>query len=172
MRKSLLILTFMVAAALHAFAHKYHTSLTRIDYNAAEKNLEVSIRLFVHDLTPMLERRLKKQVDPAKTPEVDTELAKYIAENFVFRKSDESNLQLKWVGKEFENDVLFVFVEAPFEGDPLELRLQNTIFFDYFEEQSNLVVARFGGKKFDLAFRVGDKVKAFAASEEGKKTAN
>ncbi len=164
MRKLLSCAALVLLTMLPAFAHKYHTSLTRIDYDADDKNLEISIRLFVHDLTPMLERRLKKQVDPAKTPEVDAELFKYISENFVLRTSDETAVKLNWVGKEFENDVLFVYVEGAFAGDPAQLRVKNTIFFDYFDEQSNLVVARFGGKKYDLAFRIGDSYKAFAAN--------
>lgn len=159
MRRPVLLLGFLLIAALPVLGHKYHTSLTRIDYRAEEQNLEISIRLFVHDVVPMLERRLKKQVDPDKTPEVEAELLKYLSENFVLRGEENVDLKLSWVGKEFENDVLFVYLEAGYGGDPAKLALQNTIFFDYFPEQSNLVLAKIGGKKYDLAFRSGDKWK-------------
>lgn len=162
MRKSLFIFGILLVAALPVFGHKYHTSLTRIDHRADEKNLEITIRLFVHDVVPMLGRRLKKQVDPERTPEVDAELLKYIAENFTLRVPDQGELKLSWVGKEFESDVLFVYLEAGFDGDPAGLSLRNTIFFDYFPEQSNLVVAKFADKKRDLAFRVGDGFKELA----------
>lgn len=159
MRRSVLLFWFLLMAAIPAHGHKYHTSLTRIDYRAEDKNLEISIRLFVHDVVPMLERRLKKQVDPEKTPEAEAELFKYLSENFILRGNENVDLKLSWVGKEFENDVLFVYLEAGYDGNPAKLTLQNTIFFDYFAEQSNIVVARIGGKKYDLAFRAGDKTK-------------
>lgn len=168
MRRILIIAGVVLLATNFAFGHKYHTSLTRIEYNEKDKNLEISIRLFVHDVGPMLENRLRKRVDLEKTPEVDSELKKYLSENFLFKRPDGSDLRVDWVGKEFESDTMFVYVECPFEGDPSELSLQNTIFFDMFAEQTNLVVAKFGDQKFDLAFKSGDRVKPFRVEERRK----
>lgn len=161
MYRLFLIIGVVLLAANLSFGHKYHTSLTRIEYNDKDKNLEISIRLFVHDVGPMLENRLRKRVDLEKTPEVDSELQKYLAENLVFKRPGGSDLNVKWVGKEFESDTLFIFVECPFDGDPSELSLQNTVFFDLFAEQANLVVAKFGDRKYDLVFKSGDRVKPF-----------
>jgi len=142
-----------------AEAHTFHTSLTRMDYNAKDKNIEISLQLFIHDVLPMLERRLKKRVDIGKTPEVDAEIFKYLGENFVFQNKKGETQKLKWVGKEFENDVVYVFLEIPFEETFDAVKLQNTIFFESFPEQTNLVVARFGEKKVDLLYKAGDKFK-------------
>ena len=148
-------------AFVTAEAHTYHMSLTRMDYNAADKNIEISIQLFIHDTLPMLERRLKKPVDIEKTPEVNGELFKYLSEKFVFQNKKGEIQKLKWVGREFENDVVYVFVEIPFAESPEGTRLQNTIFFESYPQQTNLVVARFGDKKFDLLFKAGDSLKEF-----------
>lgn len=153
---ALLLLPFAFASAQ---AHTYHTSLTRMDYNAKEKNIEISIQLFVHDALPMLERRLKKRVDIEKTPEVNGELFKYLGENFIFQNKKGEAQKLKWVGREFENDVVYVFVEIPFTEAFEGTRLQNTIFFESYPQQTNLVVARFGDKKVDLLFKAGDSFK-------------
>lgn len=153
-----LLFTFDLLPA-QAEAHTYHTSLTRMDYNAQEKNIEITIQLFVHDALPMLERRLKKRVDIEKTPEVEGELFKYLSENFVFQNKKGEAQRLRWVGREFENDVVYVFVEIPFAESPEGARLQNTIFFESYPEQTNLVVARFGDKKIDLLFKAGDTLK-------------
>jgi len=142
-----------------AEAHTYHTSLTRMDYNAKEKNIEISIQLFIHDALPLLERRLKKRVDIEKTAEVDAELFKYLNETFVFQNKKGEVQKLKWVGKEFENDVVYVYVEIPFEEAPDGTKLQNTIFFESFPQQTNLVIAHFGEKKIDLLYKAGDKSK-------------
>ena len=111
------------------------------------------------DALPMLERRLKKRVDIEKTPEVQGELFKYLSENFVFQNKKGEVQKLKWVGREFENDVVYVYVEIPFAETFEGARLQNTIFFESFAEQTNLVVARFGDKKVDLLFKAGEGLK-------------
>jgi hypothetical protein len=148
-------------AFLCAEAHTYHTSLTRMDYNAKDKNIEISIQLFIHDVVPMLERRLKKRVDIEKTPGVDTEIFKYLGENFVFQNKKGEAQSLKWVGKEFENDVVYIYVEIPFAESLEGTKLQNTIFFDSFPEQTNFVIARYGEKKKDLLYKSGDRIKEF-----------
>lgn len=153
---ALLILPFVFVSAQ---AHTYHSSLARMDYNAKDKNIEISIQLFIHDVLPMLERRLKKSVDIGKTSEVDGELFKYLSENFVFQNKAGETQKLKWVGKEFENDVVYAFVEIPFDGDLFGARLQNTIFFESYTEQTNLVIARLGEKKSNLLYKAGDKFK-------------
>ena len=130
-----------------------------MDYNAKEKLVEITIQLFTHELKPILERRLKKQVDLEKTPEVDAEIFKYLTENFVFQNKSGEPQKIKWVGREFETDAIYIYLEIPFEEDFAGTKLQNTIFFESFAEQTNLVVTKSGDKKTDLIFKSGDKFK-------------
>ena len=140
-------------------SHTFHTSLTRIDYNAQEKLAEISIQLFTHDLVPLLEKRTKKQIDLGKTLDVDKSIQTYLDENFVLKDKKGEIKKLVWVGKEIKADTVFVFVEIPLAEDFGGYSLQNTLFFESFPEQTNLVIARFGEKKADLLFKVGDKFK-------------
>ncbi|MBS1793751.1 MAG: hypothetical protein JSS81_07850 [Acidobacteria bacterium] len=166
---------FALGAASGVFgarAHTYHTSLARMDYNAGEKTIEISLQLFTHDLQPLLERRMKKRVDLEKTAGVDEEIFKYVGENFVFQTKAGDTPKLEWVGREFEQDTVFVYVQIPFEGAFDGARLQNTLFFESFAEQTNLVVARFGEKKYDLLYKSGDKFKDLAEKPPEKPTAD
>jgi hypothetical protein len=140
-------------------AHRYHTSLTRMDYNASEKLVEITIQLFTHDLVPVLEKRTKKTIDLEKTSDTDKILLEYLSENFVLKNKKGEAQKLNWVGKEIETDTAYVYVEIPFAETPEGATLQNTIFFESFVEQTNLVNARFEGKKADLLFVAGDKFK-------------
>ena len=155
-----LLFTFYLLP-LPAEAHTYHTSLARMDYNEKEKTIEISIQLFIHDVVPMLERRLKKRVDIEKTSEVDGELFKYLEETFVFQNKKGETQNLNWVGKEFENDVVYVYLEIPVAESPEGAKLQNTIFFESFPQQTNYVIVQFGKKKSDLLYKSGDKFKEF-----------
>ncbi len=142
-----------------ASAHRFHTTLTRIDYNAADKLYEISIQLFPHDLVPTLERRGGKKIDLEKTADVDKLIQDYLNENFVLTDKKGETKILKWIGKEVETDSVRVYVETPATENPEGVKLKNTLFFESFPEQSNLVVCRFEDKKADLMFKVGDTVK-------------
>lgn len=157
----LLVLTlFTFHFSLFTFAaHRYHTSLTRMDYNAKEKTIEISTQIFTHDLVPALERRAKKRIDLEKTPDADKLIFEYLNENFILRDKNGAAQKLVWVGKELEVDAVWVYVEAAAPEGLQGASLQNTILFESFPEQTNFVVARFDGKKGDLVFKVGDKFK-------------
>jgi hypothetical protein len=155
----LALLPFAFCFLPSAKAHRYHTSLTRMDYNDKEKMVEISVQLFTHDLVPALEQKAKKRVDLEKTPDADKLILAYLNENFVLKNKNGETLALKWVGKELEVDAIWVYLEAASAESFIGANLQNTILFESFHEQTNLVLARFGGKKADLMFRVGDKFK-------------
>lgn len=149
---------FCISAVFGA-THRYHTSLTRMDYNSQEKTVEISIQLFTHDLVPVLERKSGKQIDLEQTENVDKLILDYLNENFILKNKNDERAELKWVGKEFDVDQIYVYVEIPYAGSLENAVLQNTIFFESFAEQTNLVICRFEQKKADLLFKVGDSSK-------------
>jgi len=157
--KILFSVVLTVAFIVSAHAHRYHTSLTRIDYNQKEKLAEISIRLFTHDLVPVLEKKTKKRIDLEKTHDIDTLIFDYLNQHFILKSKNGEAKKLVWVGKELDVDTAVVYVEIPLEENLEGFNLQNTIFFESFPEQTNLVTVRFGEKKSDLLFKVGDKFK-------------
>jgi len=164
------ILTGLVATNVSSFnLHVFHTSLTRIDYNAKQKILEISIQLFTHDLVPLLEKKSGKRIDLEKTPDIDKLIFSYLNENFVLKDDMGETKKIKWVGKELDVDTTRVYVEISTNKSPEGFNLQNTIFFESFPEQTNLVIARFDEKKADLLFKAGDKfqeIKQTVSSKE------
>lgn len=138
--------------------HTFHTSLTRIDYNEKDKNIEISIQLFSHDVLAVLEKQNKKSIDLEKS-ETDQMILKYLESNFVLKDKNGEVKKLNWVGKEVSVDTVYVYVETKSDVEPAGFTLQNSIFFESFDEQTNLVLAKYGGKKADLFFKRGDKSK-------------
>ena len=139
--------------------HRFHTSLTRIDYNSEQKIFEISIQLFLHDLEPLLKKRNGKSVDLEKTAGVDKIILDYLNENFVLTDKNGAAKILRWVGKEFDADAVRIYLETDSAESPEGYKLKNSIFFESFAEQTNLIVCRYDGKKADLLFKVGDKIK-------------
>lgn len=172
-RTALGFILFTFSFSLFTFpaveAHRYHTSLTRMDYNAKEKIIETSIQIFTHDLVPLLEQRSKKRIDLEKTPGIDKLIFDYLSENFILKDNKGEAKKIKWVGKELDVDTARVYVEISSDKSPDGFSLRNTLFFESFPEQTNLVLARFDEKKADLLFKVGDKfkeIKQTVSSEE------
>ena len=159
----------LFAFPTQAISHRYHTSLTRMDYKAEDKNIEITIRLFIHDLENVLEGFAEKRIDVGKTPEIDKIIVKYLEENFVLKNKKDEKLNLKWVGKELNVDTAFVYLEASSDESIEGFKLQNTIFFESFAEQTNLLTARFENKKVDLLYKVGDKFKIISENKNQKK---
>lgn len=161
---SAILLTAFFAGS--ASAHRYHTSLTRMDYNQREKLVEVSIQLFTHDLEQVLEKLTKKRIDLEKTAKIDGLIFDYLKTNFVIKDKNGAAKNPVWVGKELKADAALIYLEIPLEAEPSNFSLQNSIFFESFPEQTNLVTARFDEKKSDLLFKVGDKFKEIKLDEK------
>lgn len=164
---SKIFLLIVCAANAQIFgAHKYHTSFTKIEYNQAERLLEITVKVFAHDLLPTLEKRLKKPVDLESTKNIDEILQKYLAEKFVLKNKQGEIQNFRWIGKELEANVIIFYVEIPFEDELDGTEIKNTLFFESFREQVNLVSLRFGEKKADLMFKAGDDFKQIAGQKK------
>jgi hypothetical protein len=147
------------ASAFSVNLHRYHMTLTRIDYNQEQKLFEISIQLFKHDLEPLLERKYKTRIDFEKTKNIDALILNYLNEEFVLADKTGAAKKLKWVGREMDIDTIWVYLETPAAESPEGYALQNTLFFESFPEQTNLVICRYDERKADLMFKVGDKIK-------------
>lgn len=145
--------------------HRFHTTLTRIDYNAKEKNFEIIIKMFTHDLMPLLEKRGGKSLDLEKSPEADKLILEYVNENFVLSDKNDAAKTLKWIGKDFDTDEVRVFLETGSTENLEGYKLKNTLFFNEFPEQTNIVLCLYEGKKADLLYKVGDKIKEIVANK-------
>lgn len=153
------LLILSATADVSAKRHRFHTTLTRIDYNAKEKNFEIVIKLFTHDLMPLLERRAGKRLDLEKSPEADKLIFGYIGENFVLSDKKGEAKTLKWIGKDSDIDEVRVYLETGSTENLESYQLKNTLFFADFPEQTNIVVCYYDGKKADLLYKAGDKIK-------------
>lgn len=150
---------FLATSGFSVNRHNFHTSLTRIEYNRDQKLFEISIQIFRHDLQPLLERKSRARIDLEKSKNVDDFIENYLNEEFVLTDKTGAAKKLKWVGKELDIDSVWVYLETDSTESADGYRLQNTLFFESFPEQTNLVIYRFEDEKADLMFKSGDRTK-------------
>ncbi|HEY1056954.1 MAG TPA: DUF6702 family protein [Emticicia sp.] len=144
--------------ALHAF----HTSLTEIQYNAREKSLEITIRLFTDDLENALTKinNGKKVMIGGKNDNSDALLNKYIQQHFAIITPQKQKKAINYLGKELEGDATWVYVEIPESQVMKDHTLYNDLMQEMFDDQTNLVNFFYAGSKKTFLFN--SKIKSTA----------
>jgi hypothetical protein len=146
-----------------AAAHKFYTSLARVEYNAEGKSLEVSLRVFADDLELALTRRAGRVISLDRTKDADRLVLSYLRDTFEIKNRDGATKALKWVGMEVRAGVALIYVEAEMPEGLSGARLRDQLLFELYEEQVNTVSVRYPGAKADLVFVRGDGERAVPA---------
>lgn len=140
--------TFLILSFSLLTAHDYHLGLTEIVHNKEAKTLEGSIRLFTEDLDKAIEQGLftKLQLNSLdEHQESDTYINKYIEQNL----SIEVNNKLKaynYIGKEYEEDAIWIYVEVENIKKIKQLSIKNTLIQDLYDDQKNILNVIIEGK--------------------------
>jgi hypothetical protein len=152
MRKVLLVFLgwmlgwFGTAASLNS--HPYYVSVTELHF--FEQRAELSVKIFTDDFEKALnslpgggKADLIRRLPSTK---IDSLVAIYIRQQ-VKVALNESPLNFAYVGYEIQEDVTWAHFEARFEVKPKRVRIENTLLFDYFPNQQNIVHLEQGAYK-------------------------
>ena len=153
MRFSRLLLLFALLPLLTAAsAHKFYVSVSKIEYSDKDQSLQMISTLFADDLENTLKARYgdKVSLDPEKETELDQELLrKYILKKLTITV-DGQERELDYIGREYENDVVKIYVEVPDVVDPKEVEVDAQWLFELFEEQQNIIHMKKGDTRRSL----------------------
>jgi hypothetical protein len=139
-----------------AAAHKFHTSFTEADYNAAERSLQITLRTFPDDLENVLARRRGKAVTLDQKKESEPLLAAYLQDTFQLKNAAGEAVKLSWVGMDAGVDSAWLYFEAHLPAGTTGVQLRNQFMFDLYDDQVNLVNVKQDDKKRALTFKNGD----------------
>ena len=134
--------------------HPFHSSVTEMTYNQTDQSWEISIRLFQDDLEQTISSNLGKKFrmvpgDAASEKALDA----YLRKHFRFHAGKQITTPYRWLGTEQQQDAIWVYLEIPTKSDLVESYLENSIFLDEFDDQTNLVSWSFQGQKKSYLFR-------------------
>jgi hypothetical protein len=142
-------------AVTGAAAHKFHTSFTEADYNAAEGSLQITLRTFPDDLENVLGRRSGKAVRIDRKKETEPLLTAYLQETFQLKNAKGEAVKLSWVGMDAGVDSAWLYFEARMPEGCAGATLRNQFMFDLYDDQINLVNVKEDGRKRTLTFKNG-----------------
>lgn len=128
--------------------HPFHISTTEINLNAKEKMLEVSCRIFTDDFEDALAKSYKTKIDLLSQPlhkQMDALVKKYILSHLQLNANNKP-LALNYVGFEQDNEAINIYLEANNISALKKLETTNTIFYELFEDQIQIIHV-FDGKQ-------------------------
>lgn len=122
--------------------HPIHVSVTEIEHNPKERSLQVTIRLFLDDFEEALTENYSLStfdiVEPRDPEQKKKVIREYIMENFKVRVNKKT-LNAEYLGSEIEDEVIYCYVELKPCKSISIIEIENTLLFDLYEDQSNLV---------------------------------
>lgn len=136
-----LYIPLLLIASLSCFRHDFHVTITHGEVNPKTETLQVYMKVFTDDLEDCIAASTKRQLKLARpdvNPKADSIITHYILSHFSV-KTNEQKLNFRYIGKEIEQDIVFIYLEVPIKPTVKQLSVTNTLFFDTFDDQSNIV---------------------------------
>lgn len=141
-------------------SHKYYISLTQIDYRAQNQTLQITMRLFIDDFEKSLVTNYKKDFNldtPQEFDKTDDFVAYYLINHFKVVVNGKL-LYFKYLGKEYEQDMMYLYLEIDSVSTIKSIGIENTILLNEFEDQQNIIKLKIkDGIKTMLLSRSNDK---------------
>jgi hypothetical protein len=160
-------------AARDPHFHKFHVSVTQIEYNQKEQCAEITIRVFADDLENALSQHAKRRVklDPAtanKDKQVGETVLAYLRSAFEMKTKTGRPVKFGWVGMEWQADMFWLYVEGKLTNGLEGAQLRNKVFQELFDDQVNIVNSKIDGKQIGLMFDARDDFKMITALPPAK----
>jgi|GEM_PF-2391240 len=146
------VLGWLVLVSLEP-PHKFYVSNTTIHHNTMTQNMEVTIRLFTHDLEYALvgDAAPLHIGDPNEVSITDGLIRDYLRQHLVLNQNG-VNVPMSYVGRETEFDRTFCYFEFSPQPAFFSMEIQNTLLLEAFPEQKNYLSLEMAGWKQSLVF--------------------
>jgi hypothetical protein len=134
----------------HLSAHPLYITVTEINYNAQDKNLEISCKIFTDDFENALTGVHQSKIDlttPKDKALADKQVFDYIRGNLQIRL-DGKLVNLEYVGYEKETDAVWTYLQVPNTAKaPKTIDIHNSLLYDAYDKQINLMHISVGGTR-------------------------
>jgi hypothetical protein len=123
--------------------HDFHLSRTRIEYAAAQQEWQISLHIFIDDLSLALQERGAPNLrlgTKSELADADVYIQKYLRQFLQFETAG-TTLSWEWLGKETSEDLsaFHIYLFLPQAEPNLPLKLKNQLLLDIYDDQQNMV---------------------------------
>ena len=124
--------------------HPLHTTLTQLEYHAADGTVQVMVRAFADDFAA------------AAGGAADSAAARYLRSVVTLTGRDGRPLSLAWCGVRRTGDLLWLCLKARAPGGLAGIWIEARQLFERYSDQINIVQASYEGREVSLLFVRGD----------------
>lgn len=159
MKIKITLLFLIIAMSSFTAVHKFYVSVTEIEYNAQAESLQIISRVFIDDFEDVLKKRYDKSITLGENESsgIDVHIKKYLEQKLQIEVNAKP-VAAKYLGKEYENDMVIFYLEVENVEDLKTIQVKNTVLMDLYEEQKNLIHVEYQNKIKSLVLTSGKEV--------------
>jgi hypothetical protein len=127
--------------------HKFYVSNTIIEENVQTRSLEVTVKIFTDDLESALyyQEGKKVKLEMGRDIKHNQAIQTYLLNHFKLSNGAFLEYPMRFVGHETELDLTFIYLEIPNWHLESVLKIENTLLFEVYPEQVNIVHLKMNG---------------------------
>ena len=144
------LLFFFLYTTLLSFFHPFYISMTDVNYNDKNHEVEISIRIFTDDFENTLHKQHSNvNIDiehPANQTQMNSFVNDYIQKHLSFTINGKA-AAMSFAGYEKENESIWTYFEIKDVSAVQKVAIVNTLLHDYNENQINLIHIKANGEE-------------------------
>ncbi len=152
-----LFIIIYIVSHLPIYCHSFHASISSFDCKKNTSTIEITMKLFTDDIEYALRSLENSDLvldSKANLHNIDSLIFSYIKMNFVLLLNNKKT-ELLWIGKEIDNDITWCYLEIENIDKLFELKIKNSLFFSFFDDQLNICHFYCNDKPETLMFHNG-----------------
>ena len=136
-----------VLSLLLTLIHPFYVSVIDVNHNAKDKNVEISIRIFVDDFEATLKQNYKRNIDLHKSAN-DVQINKLIT-NYIESKLkvvlDGKPQAMQYLGYEVQKESVWIFLEINNINHIKKINFNCNLLYDFQDKQMNIFNVKANG---------------------------
>lgn len=140
--------------------HKYHLSLTKVNFNDEKQSVQITSRYFIDDIERVVNKKETITLELATKIEhknADSLLQNYLLEKLKIR-INKKNSTLKYLGKEYEDDIVYFYLEIDSVQSISTITIENIVLLEEFDDQQNVIKLNINDKKNTFYLKNGNSI--------------
>jgi uncharacterized protein YuzE len=122
-------------------AHKFYVSITKIEYVKEKSSLQIITKIFTDDIEDVLQQHYDSSISldtKKETEAADKDLKEYLLQKINIKVNGKA-VQLNYLGKEYDTDMLVAYIEVEGVKDIKTIEIENKVLMEMFDEQQNII---------------------------------
>jgi len=121
--------------------HPLHVSTTEVSFNARDKTLEISCRIFSDDFEAILAKLYKQKTDLSNQnmkKAMDELVKKYLLSHLQLKANGKA-VAMNYIGFEIDHEATNIYLEVEKIAAIKSVEVNDTILYDMFDDQMSIV---------------------------------